>query len=156
MRQREIKFIACARDGDIKQTPLFLERIARVERAAARKHSVGQPNHEHRVKLETFGLVHRGKIDCFLVAGLVRRRFRVDIADERQLRKKFVYVLKPARKKRELIEVFAPQFVVCEVHLRVVIVDGFDHRPDHLGWRVGLPRRCDFVQRVGKLFPHFF
>src|SRR2546430_14379091 len=88
MRQGEIKFVARARDGDIKQPAFFFERVARVERTAARKHSISQPDYEDSVKLEAFGLVHRRKVDRFFVARLVRRSFGVDIADERQLREK--------------------------------------------------------------------
>src|SRR6202011_3322318 len=47
----EIKFILRAGDGDVKEAPLFFERVARVERTTARKHAVGQPDHEHGVKL---------------------------------------------------------------------------------------------------------
>src|SRR2546430_9947078 len=39
-------------------------------------------------------------------------RSRIDIADECQLREKFVHVLELAGKNRELLQVFAPQFVV--------------------------------------------
>src|SRR5262249_26881497 len=60
LRIRQIKLVARACDGHIEQTPFLLERIARVEGAAARKHPVRQPDHEYRVKLETFGLVHCG------------------------------------------------------------------------------------------------
>ena len=107
------------------------------------------------MKLKAFGLVHRGKVDCFFVACLVRRGFRIDIADECQLREKFVHVLELAGKHRELLQVFAPQFVVREIHLRVIIVNGFDDGPDHLRWRIGLPAGRNFVQRMGKLFPCF-
>ena len=155
MRKGEIEFVARARDGDIKQTPLFFERIARVERATARKHSVRQPDHEHSVKLKPFGLMHRGKVYRLLVARLVWCRFRIDIADERQLRKKFVHILKLAGKHRELIQIFASQFVIREIHLRVVVVDCFDHGSDHVRWRVWLPAWRDFIQRVGELRPRF-
>src|SRR6266481_218848 len=105
MRQSEIKFIARACHGDIKQPAFFFERVTRVERTAAWKHSISQPDQEHSVKLETFGLVYRGKVDCFFVARLVWHRFRIDIADERQLRKKIMHVLELAGENRELIQV---------------------------------------------------
>src|SRR5947209_17559024 len=41
LRISEIKLIARACDGHIKQTPFFLERVARIERAIAGKHPVG-------------------------------------------------------------------------------------------------------------------
>src|SRR6266481_8825379 len=59
----KVKLVAGARDGHIEQTPFFLERIAHIERPAAREHPVRQPDHEHRMKLKTFRLVHRGQID---------------------------------------------------------------------------------------------
>src|SRR6266545_6493781 len=58
LRISEIQFVARACDGHIKQTPFFLERVAYIERAIARKHSVGQPDHEHCVKLKALGLMH--------------------------------------------------------------------------------------------------
>ena len=64
-------------------------------------------------------------------------------------------VLKLTGKHRELVQILASQFVVREIHLCVIIVNGFDHRPDHLRWRVGLPARRNFVQRMGKLRPRF-
>ena len=79
------------------------------------------------MKLKPFGLMHRGKVYGLLFTRLVWRRFRIDIADERQLRKKFIHVLKLAGKHRELIQVLASQFLVCEIHLRVIIVNCFDH-----------------------------
>src|SRR6266705_3840675 len=66
VRQGKIKLVARACDGDIKQPAFFFQRLARVERPAAWKRSVRQPDHEHSVKLESFSLVHRRKIDCFL------------------------------------------------------------------------------------------
>src|SRR5207249_12118442 len=103
VRQGKIKLVTRACDGDIKQPAFFFERVARIQRTAAWKHSVGQPDHEHSVKLEAFGLVHRGTVDCFFVARLVRRRFRIDIADQCELRKKIMRVLKLAGESRELI-----------------------------------------------------
>ena len=96
----EIELIPRASDRDIKKAPLFFERVTRVERAAARKHAVSEPDHKNRVKLEPLRLMHCGKIDCFFVRGLVGRGFGIDIADERQLRKKFVHVLELTRKSR--------------------------------------------------------
>src|SRR5439155_10783333 len=155
LRKGEIEFVARARDSDIKQPPLFFERIARVERATAWKHSVRQPDHEHSVKLKPFGLMHRGKVYRLLIARLVWRGFCIDIADERQLRKKFVHVLKLPGKHRELIQVFASQFVIREIHLRVVVVDCFDHGSDHFRWRVWLPAWRDLIERMRDLFPSF-
>src|SRR6266849_5472387 len=96
----EIELIPRASDCDIKKAPLFFERVTRIERAAARKHAVSEPDHKNRVKLEPLRLMHCGKIDCFFVRVLVWRRFCIDVADERQLRKKFVHVLELARKSR--------------------------------------------------------
>src|SRR5437867_10804382 len=106
MRVGQIKLVTCASDGHIKQAPFFLQRIARIERAAAWEHSVSQPDYEHRMELETFRLVHRGQIDRLLVARLAWRGLRVDIADQRQLRKKFVDIFELAGKHCELIELF--------------------------------------------------
>src|SRR5713101_6170390 len=96
----EIELIPRASDCDIKKAPLFFERVKRVERAAARKHAVSEPDHEHSVKLEPLRLMHRGKADRFFVRVLVWRRFCIDVADERQLRKKLVHILELARKSR--------------------------------------------------------
>src|SRR5215470_15077023 len=70
LRISEIQFVAGACDGHIKQAPFFFERFACVERAIARKHSIGQPDHEHCVKLKALGLVYARKVDCLLVAHL--------------------------------------------------------------------------------------
>src|SRR6266496_6423594 len=121
MRVGQIKIVASASDGYVKQAPFFLQRIARIERAAARKHSLGQPDYEHGMELETFRLMHSGQIDRLLVACLTWRGLRVDVADQRQLRKKFMDIFELAGKHCELIEVFAAQFVVCEVHFGVVV-----------------------------------
>src|SRR6266404_4399864 len=115
MRVGQIKLVTSASDGYVKQAPFFLQRIARIERAAAWKHSVGQPDYEHGMELETFRLVHRGQIDRLFVARLTWRGLRVDIADQRQLRKKFVDIFELAGKQCELIEIFATQLIVCEV-----------------------------------------
>src|SRR5438034_9394389 len=64
VRKGEIKFIARAGDRHIKQTPLLLERVAPIERAAARKHAVSQPNDEDGMKFEPFGLMNGGKFEC--------------------------------------------------------------------------------------------
>src|SRR5438067_11300891 len=53
VRVGEIKLVARARDGYVKQAAFFLQRIARIERAAAGEHAVSQPNHEDGMKLET-------------------------------------------------------------------------------------------------------
>src|SRR5215467_3433126 len=62
LRVGKIKLVAGARDGHVKQTPFFLECVARVERAAAGKHPVRQPDDKNTVKLEAFCLVDGGKI----------------------------------------------------------------------------------------------
>src|ERR1700688_2725179 len=82
VRKGEIKLITRTGNGDVKQAALFFERITGVERASAWEHSVGEPDNEDGVKLQTFGLVNRRKIHRFLVGRLVRRRFCIDIADE--------------------------------------------------------------------------
>ena len=79
------------------------------------------------MELETFRLVHCGQIDRLLIVRLTWRGLRVDIADQRQLREKFVDVFELAGKYRELVEVFPPQFVVCEVHLRIIVVNRLDN-----------------------------
>src|SRR5439155_25119611 len=55
MRIGQIKLILGPSDRDVKQTPLFFERFAGVERTATREHSIVQPDHEHGVKLDPFG-----------------------------------------------------------------------------------------------------
>src|SRR5207237_10604717 len=52
MRIGEIKLILRPRDRDVKQTPLFFQIFPVIHSATARKHSVGQPDHEHGVNLE--------------------------------------------------------------------------------------------------------
>src|SRR5437899_12995404 len=69
VRIGEIKLILGPRDRDVKQTPLFFQIFPVIHRATAWKHSVGQPDHEHGVKLESLALVHGRKIDRFLVDG---------------------------------------------------------------------------------------
>src|SRR5882757_8406365 len=66
----EIELVARSRDRDVKQTPFFLQRVARIERAAAGEHSVSQPDHEDSMKLQTFCLVHAGEIDSFFLVCL--------------------------------------------------------------------------------------
>src|SRR5438045_305976 len=100
---RQIKFVARARDGDVKKTTLLLERIARVKGATAWKHSVREPDDEDSIKLEPFRLMHRGKIDRLFIGRLIRGRFRIDITNQRQLRKEFIYVFELTCKCRELV-----------------------------------------------------
>src|SRR5437868_15288940 len=63
----EIELVARTRDRDVKQTPLFLQRVARIERAAAGEHAVGQPDYEGSMKLHTFCLMHAGEIGGFVL-----------------------------------------------------------------------------------------
>src|SRR5439155_21959350 len=114
LRKGEIKFIARAGDRHIKQTPLLLERVASVEGATAWKHAVSQPNNEHGIKFEPFGLMDGGKIDRLLLGRLIWRSLRIDIADQSQLGEKFVHVFELARKHVKLIQIFTAQFVICE------------------------------------------
>ena len=107
------------------------------------------------MELETFRLVHRRQIDRFLVSCLSRRGLRIDVANQRQLRKKFVHVLELAGENCELIEVFAAQFVVRKVHFGVVIVNRFHNRCDHLGRRIRFPAGRDLIQGMRQLRPHF-
>src|SRR6478672_10308661 len=65
VRIGEIKLVARPCNGHVEQAPFFLQRIARVERTAAGKHAVSEPNHEDRMKLETFCLMHAGEVDGF-------------------------------------------------------------------------------------------
>ena len=63
--------------------------------------------------------MNRRKVHRFLVRGLIRRRLRVNVADERKLRKKLVRVFELSRERRELIQIFATQFVVGKIRFRV-------------------------------------
>ena len=97
--------------------------------------------------------MHRRKVDGLFVAYLSWRGLGIDVADQRQLRKKFVHVFKLAGKDCELIQIFPAKFVVCEVCFGIIIVDGFDHGRDHFRCHVGLTSRGYFVQGMGELFP---
>ena len=153
MWKGEIKLIARAGDGDVKQPALFFERVAGIERTSAWEHSVGEPDNEDGVKLQTFRLVNRRKIDRFFVGRLVRRSFCIDIADKRKLREKFVHVFELARKSRELIQILAAQLVVREIQFRVVVVNRFHDRHDHFRRRVRLTSGRNFIERMRELFP---
>src|SRR5438067_7575303 len=80
----KIKLVPRAGDRDVKEAPLFFNRVACLERARAWKHSVGKPDHKHGMVLEPLGLVHRGEVHRFRVGRLIERRLRVDVADERE------------------------------------------------------------------------
>ena len=152
---REVELVLCARNRHIKQTPLFFERIAGIKRATAWKHSVRQPDDEDGIKLESFRLMHRGKIDRLFIGRLIRGCFRINIADQRQLGKEFVYVFELTCKRRELVQILTTQFVICEIDFRVVVVNRFHNRRDHLRRRIWLSGRCDFIDCMRELFPHF-
>ena len=125
MRVGEIELVARARDRDVKQTPLFLQRVARIERAAAGEHAVGQPDHEDSMKLQTFCLMHAGEIDGFFLVCLNGSSFRVDVADQCQLREKLVYVSELASERCELVKIFPAKLVIREIHLCVIVVNRF-------------------------------
>src|SRR2546429_6165048 len=96
VRIREIQLITGACDGHIKQAPLLFERIASVQRAAAWEHAVSEPDHEHRMKLETLRLVHGRKVDRLLLARLNRHGLCIAVPDQCHLGKKFVHVVELA------------------------------------------------------------
>ena len=56
--------------------------------------------------------MHRGEVHRFVVRRLIQRRFRVEVADQRELREKVVHVLELAREIGERVQVFAAQLVV--------------------------------------------
>ena len=89
--------------------------------------------------------MHRGQVHRFFVCALSWPRFRIDIADQRELGQKLMHVFELTRKYGELVEVFAAQLVVCKVHFRVVVVNRFHDRCDHFRWRIRLPARRDFI-----------
>ena len=120
-----MELVARARDCHVKQAPLFLQRSAGIERATAWEHAVSQPDHEYRVKFQTFCLVHAGEVDRFFVCVLNRRGLCIDIADQCQLREKFMYVFELTGEHGQLVEVFPAQLVIRKIHFRVVIIDRF-------------------------------
>src|ERR1017187_943 len=156
VRIGQIKFVSCARDSDVQEAPLLFESVTRVERAGARKHSVAEPDYEHGVKLESLRLMNRRQIDRLFFAGLVRGRFRIDVANECQLRKEFVDVFELACKNGELIQIFTTQLVVREIRLCVIVIDCFDDRCDHLRRRIRLPARRNLIEGVRELAPRLF
>src|SRR4029077_1473803 len=155
VRIGEIKLVARARDRDVEQAPFFLQRIAGVERTAAGEHAVSQPNHEDRMKLETFCLMYAGEVDRLFLVCLTRSSFRIDIADQSQLGQKFVYVFELASECCELIEVFPAKLVIRKVHLGIVIVNRLDNRCDHFRWRIRFAAWCDLIKGMRQLRPHF-
>src|SRR4029079_4288318 len=50
------------------------------------------------------------------------------VADQRQLRKKFVHILKLPGKDCELIQIFAAKFVVRDVRFGIIVIDRFAAR----------------------------
>ena len=155
VRIGEIKLVARACDRHVEQTPFFLQRIAGIERAAAGKHAVSEPNHEDGVKLETFCLMHAGEVDGFLLVCLTRSSFRIDVADQRQLGQKFMDIFELARKCCELIEVFPAELVIREIHFRIIVVNCFYNRNDHFRWRIRFAARCDLIKGMRQLRPQF-
>ena len=97
--------------------------------------------------------MHRRKVDGLFVACLGWRGLGIDVADQRQLREKFVHIFKLATEDCELIQIFAAKFVVCEIRFGIIIVDGFDHGRDHFRWHIGPASRSNFVQGMRELFP---
>ena len=88
--------------------------------------------------------------------GLVRGRLCVHVADERELREKFIHVLELTREGRELVQIFPAQFVIGEIYFRVIIVNRFHYRRDHLRWQIRFSAGRDLVERVRELGPMFF
>src|SRR6184192_4206601 len=88
---------------DVKEPTFFFNGIARFKRTRAWKHSVGQPDHEYGVKFQAFRLMHRRKVNGFLVRRRIRRRFGIDVANQGQLREKLLGVGELAGEGRQLI-----------------------------------------------------
>src|SRR5438477_2455569 len=128
VRVAKIKLVTRARDRDVKKAALFLDGVARFQRAAAREHAVGEPDDKDGVELQAFGLMHGRKVYRLVVSGRVRRRLGIDIGNERELGEEFLHIAELPREGGELIQVFAPHFVISEVGFGIIVVDRFHHR----------------------------